>query len=138
MAKKGSKSLRGQPENRWGETKTAQVKVQLTPTGKRLLLEKVKSIGLSLAEILERIARGKIKLVIVPDSLKELINSYGLDKLAKDADIPMESLTEIRNGRIPTLDERLGLCRALELNQEQLQEAINQNQEHTNGCGCSS
>jgi hypothetical protein len=42
MAKKGIKSQRGRAENQWGETKSASIKAQLTPTGKRLLLEKSK------------------------------------------------------------------------------------------------
>jgi hypothetical protein len=126
MAKKGMKSQRGRAENQWGETKSAPINAQLTPTGKRLLLEKIKTIGLSLAEILERIARGKIKLVIVPDSLAELIDNYGLEKLTQDAVIPTEALSEIQSGRPPTPVERLGLCRALDLTQEQLEEAIKQ------------
>ncbi len=109
MAKKGMKSQRGRAENPWGETKSAPINAQLTPTGKRLLLEKIKTIGLSLAEILERIARGKIKLVIVPDSLAELIDNYGLEKLTQDAVIPIEALLEIKSGRSPTPVERLGL-----------------------------
>ena len=120
------KSQRGRAENQWGETKSAPINAQLTPTGKRLLLEKIKTIGLSLAEILERIARGKIKLVIVPDSLAEIIDNYGLEKLTQDAVIPTEALSEIKSGRKPTPDERLGLCRALDLTEEQLEEAIKQ------------
>lgn len=126
MAKKGMKSQRGRAENQWGETKSAPINAQLTPTGKRLLLEKIKTIGLSLAEILERIARGKIKLVIVPDSLAELIDNYGLEKLTLDAGIPTEALSEIQSGRLPTHVEMLGLCRALDLTEEQLEEAIKQ------------
>ena len=126
MAKKGIKSQRGRAENQWGETKSVSIKAQITPTGKRLLLEKIKTIGLSLAEILERIARGKIKLVIVPDSLAELIDNYGLEKLTHDAGIPTEALSEIQSGRPPTPVERLGLCRALNLTEEQLEEAIKQ------------
>lgn len=126
MAKKGMKSQRGRAENQWGETKSAPINAQLTPTGKRLLLEKIKTIGLSLAEILERIAREKIKLVIVPDSLAELIDNYGLEKLTQDALIPTEALSEIQSGRLPTPVERLGLCRALDLTEEQLEEAIKQ------------
>ena len=138
MAKKGIKSQRGRAENQWGETKSASIKAQLTPTGKRLLLGKIKAFGLSLAEILERIARGKIKLVIVPDSLAELIDKYGLEKLTQDAVIPIEALLEIKTGRVPTLVERLGLCRALDLTEEQLQEAIKQPHQgkHSNGCNC--
>jgi hypothetical protein len=138
MAKKGIKSQRGRAENQWGETKSASIKAQLTPTGKRLLLGKIKAFGLSLAEILERIARGKIKLVIVPDSLAELIDNYGLEKLTQDAVIPIEALLEIKAGRTPTPVERLGLCRVLDLTEEQLQEAIKQQhqEKHSNGCNC--
>jgi ABC-type transporter Mla MlaB component len=138
MAKKGSKSLRGQAETKWGETKSAQIKAQVTPTGKRLFLEKIRSIGMSLAEFIERVARGKIKLVIIPDSLKELIDTYELAKLVEDADIPIEKLEEIHAGRIPAPDEKLGLCRALDLTPEQLEEAINQQHQerHSNGCNC--
>lgn len=125
MAKKGSKSQRGQPETRWGETKSAQLKVQVTPTGKRLFLEKIRSIGMSIAEFIERVGRGKIQLVIVTDSLPELINAYGLENLANDAVISVESLIEIRDGRSPTPVECLGLSRALNLTPEQLQEALN-------------
>jgi hypothetical protein len=126
MAKKGSKSLRGQAETRWGETKSAQVKAQVTPTGKRLFLEKIRAFGMSLAEFIERVARGKIKIVVIPDSLKELIDSYDLEKLIEDAGIASERLEEIKNGQTPTLDEKIGLCRALEITHEQLEEAINQ------------
>ncbi len=139
MAKKGIKSQRGRAENQWGATKSASIKAQLTPTGKRLLLEKIKAFGLSFAEILERIARGKIKLVIVPDSLAELIDNYGLEKLTQDAVIPIEALLEIKTGRMPTPVERLGLCRALNLTEEQLQEAIkqpHQGEHSNNGCNC--
>ena len=115
MAKKGSKSLRGKAETRWGETKSAQIKAQVTPTGKRLFLEKIKALGLSLAEFIERVGRGKIKVTIIPDSLKELIEAYGLEELANDADIPIEKLQEIKDGRSPTPDERMGLSRALGL-----------------------
>ncbi len=138
MAKKGSKSLRGQAETRWGETKSAQIKAQVTPTGKRLFLEKIRLIGMSLAEFIERVARGKIKLVLIPDSLKELIDAYGLSKLVEDAGIPIERLEEIHQGISPTPDEKLGLARALDLTPEQLEEAINlQHQERdSNGCNC--
>jgi hypothetical protein len=138
MAKKGSKSLRGKAETRWGETKSAQVKAQVTPTGKRLFLEKVRALGLSLAEFIERVGRGKIKLMLVPDSLKELIEAYEVERLGEDAGIAIEKLIEIRDGRTPTPDERLGLSRALDLTPEQLQEAINQQhqEKRTNGCNC--
>ena len=126
MAKKGIKSQRGRAENQWGETKSVSIKAQITPTGKRLLLEKIKAIGLSLAEILERIARGKIKLVIVPDSLAELIDNYGLEKLTQDALIPTEALSEIQSGRPPTPVEKLRLGKTLDLTEEQLEEAIKQ------------
>lgn len=119
MAKKGFKSLRGKAETRWGETKSAQIKAQVTPTGKRLFLEKIKALGLSLAEFMERVGREKIKLTIVPDSLKELIEAYGLEKLANDTDIAIERLVEIRDGQTPTPDERLGLGRVLDLTPEQ-------------------
>jgi hypothetical protein len=57
---------------------------------------------MSIAEFIERVGRGKIKLVIVTDSLQELIDAYGLENLANDAVISVESLTEIRDGRTPT------------------------------------
>ena len=78
------------------------------------------------------------RLVIVPDSLAELIDNYGLEKLAQDAVISIEALLEIKAGRTPTLVERLGLCRALDLTEEQLQDAINQQhqEKHSNGCNC--
>ena len=126
MAKKGSKSQRGKAETRWGETKSEQIAVSVTPTGKRLFLEKIRSIGMSIAEFVERVGRGKIQLVIVTDSLPELIDAYGLENLANDAVISVESLTEIRDGRAPTPVECLGLSKALNLTPEQLQEALNQ------------
>lgn len=137
MAKKGSKSQRNKPETQWGETKTARVSVDVTPTGKKLFMEKIRLLGMSLAEFIERVGRGKIRLILVPDSLKELIENYGEDKLAKDSVIPVEKLIEIRGGRLPTPDEMLGLCRALNLSPEQLLTAIEQHQEkHSNGCNC--
>lgn len=134
MAKKGSKSLRGQAETKWGETKSAQIKAQVTPTGKRLFLEKIRAIGMSLAEFIERVARGKINIVIIPDSLNELIDTYGLEKLAEDATISIEKLEELRTIREPTPDERIKLCRVFELTQEQLQEFIDQQKQekHSN------
>lgn len=126
MAKKGSKSQRNKPETQWGETKTARVSVDVTPTGKRLFLEKIRAFGMSLAEFIERVARGKIKILVIPDSLEELIDNYNLEKLVEDAGIARERLEEIRNGQTPTLDERIGLCRVLEITHEQLEEAINQ------------
>jgi hypothetical protein len=98
-------------------------------------MEKVKALGISISELLERIGRGKITLTIVPDTLPELIDAYGIDRLAIDALIPIEALAELRNGRSPTPPERLGLCRALGLTPEQLQEALNQQRkEKPNGC----
>jgi hypothetical protein len=135
MAKKGSKSRRGQPETRWGETKSEQVAANVTPTGKRLFMEKVRALGMSVAELIERIGRGKITLTVIPDSLPELIDAYGIDRLATDALIPIEALEELRNGRSPTPPERLGLCRALKITPEQLQEALQQQRkEKPNGC----
>lgn len=135
MAKKGSKSQRGIAETRWGETKSVQLKTDLTPTGKRLFMEKVRALGMSVAELIERIGRGKITLTVVPDSLPELIDAYGIDRLVTDALIPIEALEELRNGRSPTPPERLGLCRVLKLTPEQLQEALSQQRkEKPNGC----
>jgi hypothetical protein len=76
--------------------------------------------------------------LIIPDSLEELINDYGLEKLTEDAVIPIEALLEIKAGRTPTPVERLGLCRALDLTEEQLQEAIKQQhqEKHSNDCNC--
>lgn len=138
MAKKGFKSQRNQPETKWGETKQSRLSVDVTPTGKRLFIEKVRALGLSIAEFVERVGRGKIKLMIVPDSLKELIEAYEVERLVEDAGIAIEKLIEIRDGRTPTPDERLGLSRALDLTPEQLQEAINQQhqEKRTNGCNC--
>lgn len=88
-----------------------------------------------MAELIERIGRGKITLTVVPDSLPELIDAYGIDRLVPDALIPIEALEELRNGRSPTPPERLGLCRALKLTPEQLQEALSQQRkEKPNGC----
>ncbi len=126
MAKKGSKSQRNKPETQWGETKTARVSVDVTPTGKRLFMEKIRTFGMSLAEFIERVARGKIKILVIPDPLEELIDNYNLEKLVEDASIARERLEEIRNGQTPTLDERIGLCRVLDITHEQLEEAINQ------------
>lgn len=139
MAKKGSKSERGKAENRWGEVKSQKLTIEVTPTGKRLFLELVRSLGISVAEFIERVGRGKIKLIMVPDSLAELINNYGLEQLAKDAAIPIEALTEVANGqRLPTPTECVKLCRSLELTPEELEEAINEQQKHQrpqeNGC----
>jgi hypothetical protein len=93
---------------------------------------------MSLAEFIERVARGKIKIVVIPDSLKELIDNYHLEKLVEDAGIPSERLEEIRNGQTPTLDERIGLCRALEITHEQLEASIKQQSQEkdSNGCNC--
>lgn len=62
MGKKGSKSTSKQPENDWGETKSAVFSVGLTPTGKRLVDEQCQKYGISRGELLERYVRGAIDI----------------------------------------------------------------------------
>ena len=56
------KSMRGQPETEYGETKT-NLSLSITPTGKELLKSISRSLGISTSELIERIARGKYRLV---------------------------------------------------------------------------
>lgn len=56
MAKKGQKSLRGQPEE-WGELKR-RVNMTLTPTSVSGLDSLASSLGLCRSELVERIGRG--------------------------------------------------------------------------------
>ncbi len=57
------KSMRGEPENPYGEIKRP-VSFGLTPTGVNLLKQMSKDLGISTSEFLERIARGEIKIDI--------------------------------------------------------------------------
>jgi hypothetical protein len=61
MGKKGIKSRRGQGEA-WDEPKSERLNLQLTATGKRLFKEIADSLGVSFAEVIERFARGLLKL----------------------------------------------------------------------------
>lgn len=62
MGKKGTKSTSNQPENDWGETKSAVISVGLTPTGKRLLDDQCQKHGISRGELVERYIRGAIEI----------------------------------------------------------------------------
>ncbi len=55
------KSMRGQPETKYGEVKKP-VSFGLTPTGADLLKKHSKQLGISTSEFLERIARGEIEV----------------------------------------------------------------------------
>lgn len=63
MGKKPVRSTRNIPETEWGETKSDKLTVVLTPTGKALFVEKAKQMAPSVSELLERVGRGRIKLV---------------------------------------------------------------------------
>lgn len=60
MAKKGQKTLRGQPE-KWDELKK-RVNMTLTPTGINGLDVIAGSLGLNRSELVERIGRGIIPI----------------------------------------------------------------------------
>ena len=63
MPRKGQKSKRGQPDTDWGELKDVQIKTKLTSTGRTLVASYLRSHPpLTLTEILERLARGLLKL----------------------------------------------------------------------------
>lgn len=68
MPKKGHKSTSGIGDI-WGEPKNRRVNVVLTDTGKKQLEEKASQLGLSISELIERIARGQ--LVQQPDEFKK-------------------------------------------------------------------
>ena len=58
MGRKGAKSLKGKGETDWGEPKSAKLTINVTPTGKVKLLQLADRLFVSIAELLERLARG--------------------------------------------------------------------------------
>jgi len=63
------KSMRGQPETEYGEVKKI-TSYSLTPTGIELLKSISRDLQVSTSELLERIARGKYRLVAIEQSKK--------------------------------------------------------------------
>lgn len=59
MPRKGHKSTKGVGDL-WDERKTNRVNISLTDTGKRELEKKAEAIGISVSELIERIARGQL------------------------------------------------------------------------------
>lgn len=103
MGKKGKQSALGQPENPWGEVKSERLETKLTPTGKRLLFEFVAKSGLTVAEILEQVARGVFaqgnqRLI---DFLRrcaagERVEDFELVELGHDLEIDVQLLYDLR------------------------------------------
>jgi hypothetical protein len=59
MPRKGHKSTKGIGDL-WGEPKKNRININLTDTGKQELERKAESIGISVSELIERIARGQL------------------------------------------------------------------------------
>lgn len=119
MGTKGKKSKKGEAENQWGEVKTASYTVKLTPTGKRLLDEKLKQWDYSFAEFLERLARGSIKPVNF-NSIASVLGAGNLVEIAEESGIALKRLEELRDGAEPRLPELSLLETPLEIALEQL------------------
>jgi hypothetical protein len=89
MSKTPGKKLRNQAATEWGEVKSSRVSTRVTPTGYGLFVDKLKSVGLSIAEFVEQVARGKIQLLVVHESLAELLSDRSWEDLVEIADIPI-------------------------------------------------
>lgn len=59
MPKKGHKSTKGIGDL-WNERKSNRVNISLTDTGKRELQIKADKLGISISELVERVARGEL------------------------------------------------------------------------------
>lgn len=59
MPRKGHKSTKGIGDL-WGEPKNNRINLALTDTGKKELEKKAEAIGISVSELIERIARGEL------------------------------------------------------------------------------
>ncbi len=125
MGKKGGKSIKGQAETDWGEPKTARLSADMTPTGRTLLKEFADQLAMSLAEMLERIARGIVIARPMPcNSLKNLIARHWVD-LAEYERIPVERLMDLRDGRSePTELEIARMALALGTSEEAIEAVI--------------
>lgn len=125
MGKKGGKSVKGQAETSWGEPKTARLIADLTPTGKELLKEFADQLAMSLAEMLERIARGiAVARPMNCKSLKNLIARHW-EVLAEYERIPVERLMDLRDGKSePTELEIARMALALSTSEEAIEAVI--------------
>jgi hypothetical protein len=52
-----------------GESKTERFSIKMTPTAKQGLEDLADSLGLSMAELVERIGRGKLRVESIEDSM---------------------------------------------------------------------
>ena len=84
MGKKGTRSQPGVGEI-WDEPKTVPVTIKLTPTGKKLLDERGKEMGISRGELVERYLRGVVDL---PEASPEDREAWlGANKLVTVMDV---------------------------------------------------
>lgn len=125
MGKKGGKSIKGQAETDWGEPKTARLSADMTPTGRTLLKELAEQLAMSLAEMLERIARGiAVPRPMTCKSLKNLIARHW-ETLAEYERIPVERLMDLRDGKSePTELEIARMALALGTSEEAIEAVI--------------
>lgn len=92
MQKNGTKSLKGVPQNRWGEPKDTNVNVTMTESGRRALRERITKTQTSLSEVFELWARR----YPVDDDLT-LVSS---PPEPKNLDIILQSLSQLNGSEL--------------------------------------
>lgn len=104
MGKKGGKSMRGQAETDWGEPKTARLSADMTPTGRDSLKVLAEELGLSVAEMLERLARREPviedrRLIEFAEACRvgRSVDDLMLVELAHDLDVDTGLLIDLRD-----------------------------------------
>jgi hypothetical protein len=115
MGKKGQKSQRGQPDNDWGEVKSAPVNHRMTLTGRNKLKDLAALYHLSIGDLMERVARmlspfkpSPVSEPLRCKSLSQLTIKYW-QYLASYERLPLERLQQFRDGEdLPT---ELEICR---------------------------
>ncbi len=100
MPRQGKKSMRGQADSIWGETKSAKLTTDLTPTGKALLKGLAVSEGTSVSEILEKFSRGRYSHGLTKPLLLRFtqgeVSMEELISLSTETNIPLEWLINIQ------------------------------------------
>lgn len=136
MGKKDVKSKKGQGETLWGEPKSATVSTDVTPTGKRKFVARLREMGLTMAEFIERVARGRIRLV-VEERVSDLVAAQNLAEFTRESGMSVERLQAIANGLCPSAADIVRIARALDMDDSQLREIVKREfGEIRNGNGC--
>ena len=124
MGKPGKVSVKGKGETDWGEAKSAQINLSITPTGRRELDKLVKHLNISRAEVLERVGRCvPIPYPMSCNSLEQLI-VRNWDRLVEYGRIPVKRLGSIRDGAKPTALEITRIAIACGTNEIEIEQVI--------------